>query len=65
MVCYCAEFCFMIEDEAMGVFIMKYIFAATCAGDFYSSGSQLDPDFTHSIQTIYNYEQKIPLKANI
>lgn len=55
----------MIEDEAMGVFIMKYIFAATCAGDFYSSGSQLDPDFTHSIQTIYNYEQKIPLKANI
>lgn len=52
----------MIEDEAMGIFIMKYVLAVTCAGEFYSSGSQLvlrqDPDFTHSTQTIYNHEQK-------
>lgn len=57
-VCYCAEFCFMIENHAMGIFIMKYIFSGTYAGDFYSSGFRLlllqDPDFTH----VYNYEQK-------
>ncbi len=44
-VCYCAEFSFMIENQALGIFIMKYISLALALVTFYSSGFTSGPRF--------------------